>query len=107
MKKIQIVDGYCHYDMTEAFKKYDLSRVTSIVVVDAPDYVFPGWGYDEEQEGDSRFIKPTPPDGWLYDDETGTFYEEGAEEKLTQLDMIEAQVTYTAMMTDTLLEADV
>lgn len=30
-----------------------------------------------------------------------------AEEKLTQLDMIEAQVTYTAMMTDTLLEADV
>ena len=26
------------------------------------------------------------------------------EEKLSQIDMIEAQVTYTAMMTDTLLE---
>lgn len=47
------------------------------VFVDAPDYVFEGWGYDPTAEGDARFIKPTPPEGWLYDDGTGTFYPEG------------------------------
>lgn len=35
----------------------------------------------------------------------GTLPEVEPEEQPTQLDMIEAQVTYTAMMTDTLLEA--
>lgn len=76
MKKMQILDGFCHYDITTVYNQYDLSNVTSIVVVDAPDYVFEGWGYDETQEGDARFIKPTPPGGWLYDDATGTFYPE-------------------------------
>lgn len=33
-----------------------------------------------------------------------TIEDDGIEEVPTQLDMIEAQVTYTAMMTDTLLE---
>lgn len=52
------------------------------------------------------------PEGYVYDPETGEFseppepeYVEPAEfeEEPTQLDLLEAQVTYTAMMTDTLL----
>lgn len=48
-----------------------------MVFVDAPDYVFESWGFDETKEGDARFIKPTPPEGWEYDDATGTFYPSG------------------------------
>ena len=54
------------------------------------------------------------PEGYIYDAETGTFsappepepapVRETIELSPTQLDIIEAQVTYTAMMTDTLLE---
>ena len=54
------------------------------------------------------------PEGYIYDAETGAFHEppeQKAEPTLkltepepTQLDIIEAQITYTAMMTDTLLE---
>lgn len=45
----------------------------------------------------------TPPVEWLYDEEAGEFYREEPPEP-TQLDRVEAQATYTAMMTDTLLE---
>lgn len=41
-------------------------------IVNAPDYVFVGWGYDARKTGDERFIKPRPPEGWVYDPETGT-----------------------------------
>lgn len=40
-----------------------------VLFVEAPDYVYEGWGYLN-----GEFIKPTPPEGWLYDDKTGTFY---------------------------------
>lgn len=80
MKVFQIVGGFCHYDATqlyrsaaEAAKHY--SR--DVVWVDAPDRVFEGWGYDESKEGDERFIRPKAPEGWLYDPDTGTFYQEG------------------------------
>ena len=36
--------------------------------------MFEGWGYNPEAEGEARFIKPIPPEGWLYDETTGTFY---------------------------------
>ena len=45
----------------------------TIQFVEVPDYVREGWGYDETQEGDARFIEPKPPAGWLYDRATGTF----------------------------------
>lgn len=77
MKVFQIVKGFCYYDATklyrnaaEAAKHY----TPDDLFVDAPDYVFEGWGYDETQEGDARFIQPTPPEGWEYDPDTGTFY---------------------------------
>ena len=54
------------------------------------------------------------PEGYIYDAETGAFHEPPeppapepkpvTEPEPTQLDIIEAQITYTAMMTDTLLE---
>ena len=110
MKVFQIHKGFCYYDATsryrsaaEASKHY----TPDILFVDAPDYVFQGWGYNPTAEGDARFIQPTPPDGWKYDPETGTFYRENElppSKQPTWQDKIEAQVTYTAMKTDTLLD---
>lgn len=80
MKVFQILKGFCYYDATrlypnaaEAAKHYSPDTVW----VDAPDYVFEGWGYDETKEGDARFIQPLPPEGWEYDPENGTYYQEG------------------------------
>lgn len=76
MKIFQIVDGICYYDATpvhptlaDTIGKYP----PDVIFVEAPDYVFENWGFDETKEGDERFIKPTPPEGWYYDDETGSF----------------------------------
>lgn len=76
MKIMQILNGMCHYDVTpihptlaDTVGKY----APNIVFVEAPDFVFENWGYDETKTGDERFIKPTPPEGWYYDDETGSF----------------------------------
>lgn len=77
MKVFQISGGLCHWDAT---KKHPTLADTAdryapdIVFAEAPDYVFEGWGYDATAEGDARFIQPTPPEGWAYDDATGTFY---------------------------------
>lgn len=77
MKIIQILNGFCHWDATR--KHPTLASTEGLYVpyihfIEAPDYVFEGWGYDETAKGDERFIKPTPPEGWAYDDDTGTFY---------------------------------
>ena len=80
MKIFQILDSICHWDATKKHPTLESTKgkyTADILFVEAPDYVFEGWGYDAESEGDARFIKPTPPDGWIYDDETGTFYPEG------------------------------
>ena len=44
----------------------------SLVIVEAPDYVFPNWRFDITGEGDDRFIMPDIPEGWVYDEETGS-----------------------------------
>lgn len=80
MKVFQIVNGICYYDATRKFPNVDLTKgkfSPDTLFAEAPDFVFAGWGYDHTKEGDDRFIKPTAPEGWLYDDATGTFYEEG------------------------------
>lgn len=79
MKVFQILNDVCYWDATMQFPTSEstVGKFTpETLFIEAPDYVFEGWGYDEDMEGDNRFIKPTPPDGWLYDDETGTFYPE-------------------------------
>lgn len=75
MKCFQIVNEICHWDATNQFPTAESTIgyfPPDLLFVDAPDYVFEGWGYV-----DGEFIKPTPPEGWVYDDETGTFYPEG------------------------------
>jgi len=81
MKVFQIVNNICYWDATrqfptveDTFGKFPLD----VEFVSAPDYVFEGWGYD--RGATDPWIKPTPPEGWLYDDATGTFYLENPPE---------------------------
>lgn len=76
MKIFQIVSNVCYWDATavhptlaDTVGKYP----SDIVFVEAPDYVFEGWGYDSTKVGYDRFIQPTPPEGWKYNTETGGF----------------------------------
>lgn len=105
MKVFQIVGGICYKDVTVLAQHHDLTKITALHIETAPDNVFAGWGFDPDREGDERFVMPTAPEGFIYNTATGTFEPEVTPEpQLTRLDEIEAQVTYTAMMTDTLLE---
>ena len=77
MKIFQIFDGRCHWDATSKHTTIESTvgiYAPNIKFVSAPDYVREGWGYDEAAEGEARFVEPTPPEGWLYDRETGMFY---------------------------------
>lgn len=76
MKIFQILSGMCHWDASALCPNAAAAtaRFPGLSFVDAPDTVFEGWGYDASQTGDARFIKPTAPDGWHYDDATGAFY---------------------------------
>lgn len=77
MKVFQIEANVCYWDATRQFPTKE-STVgyfpPELLFVEAPDYVFEGWGYS-----DGNFIKPTAPEGWIYDDDTGTFYQEGTD----------------------------
>lgn len=71
MKIFEVFNDICHHEIfgmgyDEAVKMY-----APIKIIEAPDYVFEGWGYMN-----GEFIKPETPSGWLYDDVTGTFYPE-------------------------------
>ena len=82
MKVFQIIDGFCHWDASAVLRRAAdaVGRFPeSDLFVDAPDRVFEGWGFDSSLEGDARFVQPIPPEGWLYDEGTGTFYREGDE----------------------------
>lgn len=77
MKIFQILNGWCHHDCSREFPNIESTIGKfhpSIVFVEAPDYVFEGWAFDETKEGDARFAKPEAPEGWVYDERTGTFY---------------------------------
>lgn len=79
MKIFQIKDGFVFHDLTAVHNNFAVARASyapNIELVEAPDYVFEGWGFDASKEGDERFIQPQPPEGWLYDEATGTFYPE-------------------------------
>lgn len=74
MKIFQIEGNLCHWDATNQFPTLESLAdcfPPDLLFVEAPDYVFEGWGY-----ADGEFIKPEIPEGWLYDDKTGTFYPE-------------------------------
>lgn len=83
MKIFQIVDNIVHYDMTHLYSSVAVARSkypATVQIVEAPDYVFEGWGFNPNENGDNRFIKPTAPEGWEYD-ATGTFYDPKFEDK--------------------------
>ena len=76
MKIFQIYGGICYYDATAVHPTLESTvgkYPPNVQFVEAPDYVFENWGYNSTKSGDERFIKPTPPEGWYYDDETGSF----------------------------------
>ncbi|MBQ0010204.1 MAG: hypothetical protein KBS76_03775 [Ruminococcus sp.] len=78
MKVFQIHDGICFRDYTKEYGSAEAARShfsPSIRFEDAPDTVFEGWGYEN-----GEFIRPIPPEGWYYDPETGTFYDDSAKE---------------------------
>lgn len=86
MKVFQILHDRCHWQtpfssLAETVGKFP----PDCLFVEAPDYVNEQWGFDETQIGDDRFIKPTAPEGWVYDEETGQFYpEDMIEQRLTE-----------------------
>lgn len=109
LKVFQIKNAVCFYDATTVHRTLDSTYgkySDEIVFVEAPDYVFEGWGYDETKEGDERFIKPTPPEGWLYDDATGTFYLEEEGKPLPKPDIAAMQAEIVSL-TDQLTAAKI
>lgn len=78
MSKIfQIEDNFCFRDYTDEIPDLEYASThfaPNIIFVEAPDYVFVGWGFDKYQEGDARFVKPDVPEGWVYNELDGTFY---------------------------------
>lgn len=76
--KLFIVFNYqCYNDITKKYRDLEDAKKhydDKTVIVEAPDYVFENWGFDATKIGDERFIQPIPPDGWLYDHDTGTYY---------------------------------
>lgn len=75
--KIFQVHNICHWNATlqcPALESILDLYMPDIKFVEAPDYVREGWGFNPSAEGDARFIEPTPPSGWRYDRDTGTFY---------------------------------
>lgn len=71
MSKIfQIVNGFCYWQAPyETLAETEGKYAPDIQFVEASDYVFEGWGYVN-----GEFIKPTAPEGFIYDEKTGTFY---------------------------------
>lgn len=76
MKIFQIVNGFCHWQTPFQSMEETEGFPPDCIFVEAPDYVNEQWGYDDSKEGDERFIHPEPPEGWIYDEETGTFFPE-------------------------------
>lgn len=77
MKIFLIRNNFVHYDMTPLYSSVEVARSkypATTQIVEAPDYVFEGWGFNPNENGDARFIKPLPPEGWVYDEKTGTYY---------------------------------
>ena len=81
MKIVQIRDNFVYYDMTHLYSSVEVARSkypATTQIVEAPDYVFEGWGFNPNENGDNRFIRPLPPEGWEYDETNGTFYNPSA-----------------------------
>lgn len=78
MKIVQIIGNRVHWDATPVhptWESLDGKYAPNIIFVQAPDYVFEGWGFDWTKTGNDRFVMPEVPEGFEYDPATGTFYD--------------------------------
>ncbi len=70
MKVFDVVDNriHCEYpqfsDLEQAYRSYP----RTVTMVEAPDWVREGFGYDPSKEGDERFIRPELSEGWVWND---------------------------------------
>lgn len=70
MKVVEIVNNRVHREYPEfatvddAYKKHS----KSLLFVECPDNIQPGFGYDGTKQGNDRFIRPQLSEGWEYDD---------------------------------------
>lgn len=72
MKRFIVYGNSMALDVSPGSPRAGVKPPDNGFLIDAPDYVFEGWGYDARKTGDERFIKPRPPEGWAYDPKTGT-----------------------------------
>jgi len=86
MKVFQILHDRCHWQTPYSSLAETVGKFPpDCLFVEAPDYVNEQWGFDETEIGDARFIKPSAPEGWIYDEESGQFYpEDMIEQRLTE-----------------------
>ena len=71
MKIFDIREGRTHHHYLEYSSiEETVGRYSpDIVFVEAPDWVYEGYGYDPTKTGDERFIRPELPEGWEYDEQ--------------------------------------
>ena len=71
MKVVEIVKNRVHKEYPEYSDAREARSHFSpnIHFEDAPDYVWPGFGFDSSKMGDERFIRPLLNEGWEYDEE--------------------------------------
>lgn len=74
MKIFQVVGDYCHWCTPYTSMAETEGYPPDCIFVEAPDWVQEQWGYDPNKEGDERFVHPEPAEGWMYDEETHTFF---------------------------------
>lgn len=69
-KVVEIVNNTVHRVYPEFRVSSDAYKVfaKNILFVDAPDTVWPGYGYDSNKTGDDRFIRPELNEGWVYNE---------------------------------------
>lgn len=77
MKKFIVIGNSVALDVSPGSPYEGKRAPDNGFIVDAPDHVFEGWGYAVGKDGREIFLRPAPPDGWSYDEATGTFYREG------------------------------
>lgn len=89
MKVAEILNGKIHhiypeYHSVEEARKY---FAPNIKFIEIPDKVGELWGFDENAEGDERFIAPQLDDGWYWD-ENGNPYNAVASRETERNEMI-------------------
>ena len=75
MKTVLIAYGHVTQELRyssaeEAYKHY----ARNLTIVDCPDEVMVGWGFNPNVAGDARFVRPVPAEGQSYNPETGEIW---------------------------------